>query len=98
MKLLNTFPFEPTFTDDSNITVENAEKRGQIFIYESKSVVKGFEIVDMIKDTPNETFLVSKPVFDHLKSLGFKNVAMFDPALTVYDGERVIAQGGVLLS
>ena len=98
-KILNTLAFEPqvtsAFADKFELTP--APVRGSIFI-EDEEVTKGCEIVSTIKAQPNDTFLVSKAVFDHLKEIGYENVAMFDPNLTKYEGERATSQGGLLFT
>lgn len=96
MTILNTLAFEPTMTPEFNGTIAPAELRGQVFLTDG-DITKGQEIVNMISDSA-DTFLVSKPVFDHLSGLGFSNVAMFDPARTQYEDDRAVAQGGLLFS
>ena len=96
MKINNTLAFEPT-TTDTFPTLVNAEKRGQIFITDGE-VTKGQDIIDHIKSNADKSFLVSKPAFDHLASLGYKNVCMFDPTKTVYEGDKATAQGGVIFA
>ena len=98
MKILNTLAFEPTMSEDFKGTIVPAPQRGQIFVTDGE-VTKGCEIVSLIKATPSEKFLVSKPVFDHLSGLGYSNICMFDPTKTIYgeDG-RATAQGGLIFS
>jgi hypothetical protein len=97
MKIQNTLAFEPTVTEDFEGTIVPAPQRGQIFVVDGE-VTKGCEIVALIKANPDDKFLVSKPVFDHLSGLGYSNVCMFDPEKTVYDNGRAIAQGGLIFS
>jgi len=97
--ILNTLAFEPNVTPAfaDNFKLTPADLRGSIFI-EDGEITKGCEIVSTIKANPADTFLVSKVVFDHLSELGYRNVAMFDPSLTQYEGERATAQGGLLFT
>ena len=99
IKILNTLGFYPNITPDfkDKFELTLASTRGSILITDGE-ITKGCEIVATIKANPNDTFLVSKVVFDHLKELGYRNVAMFDPSLTQYEGERATAQGGLLFS
>jgi len=98
MAIKNTLAFEPTTTSDFGFELAPADVRGQIFITDGE-VTKGCEIVALIKSQPSDTFLVSKPVFDHLKELGYSNVCMFAPAKTVYDENgRATAQGGLIFA
>ena len=95
--ILNTFTFEPIVTNEfsEKFDLLPAPVRGYINIYDGE-VTDGCEIVSFIKELPNDTFLVSKVVFYKLNELGYRNVAMFDPSLTEYEGERATAQGGLL--
>ena len=96
MTILNTLAFEPTLNEQFNKTLTPADTRGQIFVTDGE-ITKGCEIVALIKSTPNESFLVSKIAFDHLVSLGYKNVCMFDPTKST-PLEKGQAQGGLLFS
>ena len=97
--ILNTLAFEPTVTPafEEKFELSPADLRGSIFITDGE-ITKGCEIVATIKAQQNDTFLVSKVVFDHLSEIGYSNVAMFDPSLTEYEGERATSQGGLLFS
>ena len=99
IKILNTLAFEPKVTNEfiEKFELTPASTRGSILITDGE-ITKGCEIVATIKAQQNDTFLVSKVVFDHLSELGYRNVAMFDPKETQYEGERATAQGGLLFS
>ena len=92
----NTLTFNPRVTEEFPTTLfKPARKRGQIFISNGK-VIKGGEIIKEIENNPNNTYLVSKPVYDFFQEKGTKNVTMFDPSKTVYEDGRATYQGGLL--
>jgi len=97
--ILNALAFEPTVTSAfaEKFNLLPAPLRGSIFFTDGE-ITRGCQIVATIKAQQNDTFLVSKVVFDHLNELGYRNVAMFDPSLTEYEGERATAQGGLLFT
>jgi len=97
MTIKNTFAFEPTLNENFKYNLTPAMERGQIFVTDGE-ITKGGEIIAHIKANQNDTFLVSKPVFDYLKGLGYKNVCMFDPEKTIYEDGRAIAQGGLIFA
>jgi len=97
MTVKNALAFNPNTTSDFGHELVPSAKRGQIFITDDK-VTKGDEIVEHIKANPNDTFLVSKVVFDYLKGLGYRNVCMFDPEKTIYEDGRATAQGGLIFA
>jgi len=96
MTIKNTLAFEPTLNENFKDTLTPATIRGQILVTDGE-ITKGCEIVALIKSTTSETFLVSKIAFDHLKELGYKNVCMFDPALST-PLEKGQAQGGLIFA
>jgi hypothetical protein len=93
----NTLPFDPEFKSE-NFKLIPSSKRGRIFITENE-VTTGEDIIKHIEDNINDIFLVSKPVFDFLKTQGKTNVAMFDPEMTEYNKQgKAVCQRGLILA
>jgi hypothetical protein len=93
----NTLPFDPEFKSNDFKLIASS-KRGRIFI-ENNKVTTGEDIIKHIEENTNDVFLVSKPVFDFLKSKRANNVCMFDPQMTEYNNDgRVICQRGLIFA
>jgi len=63
-------------------------------------VIEGQEVIDFIASHPDDTFVVSMKLFEHLKGLGCKNISMWDNKKTIYDGKTGFAtsQGGLIFA
>ena len=96
MVIHNTLTFNPRVTEEFPTTLfKPAKHRGRVSIVSGK-VIMGEEIIKEVEDNPSNTYLVSKPVYDFLKTRGTNNVTMFDPSKTVYEDGRATFQGGLL--
>ena len=98
MTIKNTFGYDPATNENFKFNLEPAKSRGQVMIEDGK-VTKGEEVINNIKNNKNDTFLVSKFVFEYLVPLGYSNVCMFDPVMTEReDNGRVSSQGGLIFA